>query len=185
MDLARIWGHRQCARILAKHQWILDKEKELHVKLEEEKRAKEEAEALEKSKIEQRIKGQNEGQKAFKNWLTVKKIPDIPTMYGPLPREDRKEIDGARVSKSCPNMTSPSKTESTFVVKSKSEIQASTIIARRKSRIEIDEDKRLELIPLDRISASKRRQIQRTEQMKQSRLKGAKSVSPSPALAMK
>ncbi|KAK3739834.1 hypothetical protein QZH41_009077, partial [Actinostola sp. cb2023] len=178
MDLTRVWGHRLCARILAKHQWFLDKEKELQQRLEEEKRDKESAQEIEKQTIQTRIKGQNEGQVAFKSWLTVKRIPDIPTMYGPLPREERKANDGARASKSCPNMN-PSKTESTFVVKSKSEMGPSTLA--RKARVEVDEDKRLHLIPLDRVSASKRRQIQRTEQMKQNRLKGAKSLSPSPS----
>lgn len=177
MDLTRVWGHRHCARILAKHQWLLDKEKELLDKLEEDRKAKEAAQQEERQKLEQRIQGQHEGQIAFKNWLFDKHFPDIPTMYGPIPREERKEIEKTRESKSCPTFV-PSKTESTFVVKSKSEVGPLTLP--RKARIEIDEDKRLDLIPLDRISASKRRQIQRTEQMKLNKQKAAaKSTSPS------
>lgn len=178
MDLTRIWGHRQCARILAKQQWLLDKEKELHKKLEDDKKAKEAAQEEEMHKVEQHLKGQHEGQVAFKNWLTVKHLPDVPTMYGPIPRDERKVIEELREIKSSPNITL-SKPESTFVVKSKSEI-IGPLHSPRKAKVEIDEDKRLDLIPLDRISASKRRQIQRTEQLKLNRLKGAKSISPSP-----
>lgn len=176
MDLARVWAHRRCARILSNHQWFLDKEKELYRKLEEEKKVREMAEEMERLSVLKRIEGKNEGQVAFKSWLSIKGIPDIPTKYGPLPMEERKAIFETKASKSYPLMsTTKTKPESTFVVKSKSEM--GTSFARR-PRVEIDEDKKLDLIPLDRVSASKRRQMQRTENMRINRAKAALSSSP-------
>ena len=176
MDLARVWAHRHCARILSNHQWFLDKEKELNRKLEEEKRAREMAEEMEKLSVLKKIEGLNEGQVAFKSWLLTKGIPDIPTRYGPLPMEERKAIFDTKASKSYPSMsTTKAKTESTFVVKSKSEMGVSFA---RRTRVEKDEDKKLDLIPLDRVSASKRRQMQRTENMRLNRARVALNSSP-------
>ncbi|XP_032222478.1 ankyrin repeat domain-containing protein 53 [Nematostella vectensis] len=167
MDLARVWGHRPCARILSNHQWYLDKEKERIKKLEEEIKEQELAAEIQRLSLIKKMEGQHESQLAFKRWLGFKGFPDLPSMYGPVPLEERRAFEALKASKSVPNTPRGFKGESMFVVKSKSDTEGfhGAIRQHRTS----DHDKKLSLIPLERISASRRHRSQRQKVISQNK----------------
>ena len=174
MSIARVWGHRQCARILANQQWYLDKQKYLIETLQKEKESKQLDEELHKLSLIRMAEGKHESQLAFQQWLSEKGIPDIATMYGPIPTEERKAVDQIRASQSLRPTPTPLVTESSIVVRSKTEYEsfggAPAFASRRTvDHNDHDSDKRLELIPLERISASKLRKGQRTEGLRPKR----------------
>lgn len=183
LSIARVWGHRECARILANHQWYLDKEQYLKERLHQEQQTKQLEEEMHKLSLIQKAEGQLESQLAFQQWLKEKGIPDIATMYGPIPTEDRKVVEEIRASQSLRPTPSPLVAESSIVVRSKTEyasFEGAPAFASRRSieHNDHDSDKRLELIPLERISASKLRKGQRTEGLQPNRSRIVKNSSP-------
>ena len=182
MDLARVWGHRACARILSNRQWYLDKERVLEEKLEEELKARQQAEEMQRLALLRRIEGRNRGQMAFKKWLYEKHIPDVPTMYGPLPCEERRLVEELKKKRRSPS-PQPVVTESSIVVQSKEEFDGLPSFMRNAAlgRKDSDADKKLELIPLERISASRKNRAQRADamNMRQNRGRMTNRISPS------
>ena len=183
MSLARVWCHRECARILANHQWYLDKQQYLKERLEKEKEAKQLDEEMQKLSLIRLTEGKHESQLAFKRWLAEKGIPDLATMYGPLPTGERKAAEEIRATQSLRPTPVPLMTESSIVVRSKTEYDsfdgAPLFTSRRAAEHHDSEfDRKLELIPLERISASKLRKGQRTEGLRPNRSRVVKNVSP-------
>lgn len=181
MSLARVWGHRECARILSNQQWYLDKQEYLTESLEKEQETKQMEEEMQKLSLIRLAAGKHESQLAFKRWLDEKRIPDVATMYGPLPTEERKAADEVRATQSLRPTPVPLVTESSIVVRSKTEYDSfdgAPLFASRKPAEHHDSDRKLELIPLERISASKRRKGQRTEGLRPNRTRMMKNVSP-------
>ena len=183
MSIARVWGHRQCARILANQQWYLDKQKELTERLEKEQENKQLEEEMHKLSLIRLAEGKHESQLAFQQWLADKRIPDIPTMYGPIPTEERTAVEEVLASQSLRPTPTPLVAESSVVVRSKTEhesLEGAPVFASKRSTEyhDHDSDKRLELIPLERISASKRRKGQRTEGLRPNRSRIVKNSSP-------
>lgn len=174
MSLARVWGQRECARILANQQWYLDKQQYLIEKLEREQKAKQIEEELQRLSLIRLAEGKHESQLAYQRWLTEKGIPDIGTMYGPLSSEERKTAEEIRATQSLRPTPAPMLTESSIVVRSKTEYDnfdgAPLFTSSRPTdHHDHDFDRKLELIPLERISASKRRKGQRTEGLRPNR----------------
>ena len=62
MSLARVWGQRECARILANQQWYLDKQQYLKEKLEREQKAKQIEEELQRLSLIRLAEGKHESQ---------------------------------------------------------------------------------------------------------------------------
>ncbi|XP_068745803.1 ankyrin repeat domain-containing protein 53-like [Montipora capricornis] len=182
MFIARVWGHRACARILANQQWYLDKQRYLIDKLEEEQETKRVEEEMHKLSLTRIAQGKHEGQLAFQQWLGNKGIPDIATMYGPIPHEERKAVDEMRESQSLRPSPTPLVVETAKVVRSKAEFESfagSPLFASKKSiERDHDSDKKLDLIPLESISASKLRKGQRTEGLGRNRSRMVKNASP-------
>lgn len=184
MFIARVWGHRACARILSNQQWYLDKQKYLIEKLEEEQRTKRLEEEMQKLSLVRKAEGKHESQLAFQRWLADKGISDIATMYGPVSAEERKAVDEIRASQSLRPSPTPLVAESSIVVRSKTEYESfdglPAFVSRRSIEFDDhDSDKRLELIPLERISASKLRKGQRTEGLQRlNRSRMLKNSSP-------
>ena len=184
MFIARVWGHRACARILSNQQWYLDKQKYLIEKLEEEQRTKRLEEEMQKLSLVRKAEGKHESQLAFQRWLADKGIPDIATMYGPVSTEERKTVDEVRASQSLRPSPTPLVAESSIVVRSKTEYESfdglPVFVSRRSVEYDDhDSNKRLELIPLERISASKLRKGQRTEGLRRlNRSRMMKNSSP-------
>ena len=182
MSLARVWGRRECARILANQQWYLNKQQYLKEKLEKEKEAKQLEEEMQRLSLVRLAEGKHESQLAFKRWLDDKGIPDLPTMYGPLPTEERKVAEEMRATQSLrPTPVPP--VESSIVVRSKTEYDSFDgtplfTSKRTADHHDSDYDRKLELIPLERISASKLRKGQRTEGLRPNRSRVVKTVSP-------
>lgn len=173
MSLARVWGHRECARILANQQWYLDKQQYLKERLEKEQEAKQIEEEMQRLSLIRLAEGKHESQQAYKRWLTEKGIADIATMYGPLSTEERK-AEEIRATQSLRPTPGPMLTESSIVVRSKTEydyFDGAPLFAssRPTEHHDSDFDRKLELIPLERISASKRRKGQRTEGLRPNR----------------
>lgn len=169
MDLARVWGHRICARILANRQWYLDKQKYLEKKRAEEKRAKELEEEMERFEAFKRIEGLNKGQIAFKNWLREKHLPDIPTMYGPLSSDERRVAEELKKKRRSPTATTlPVARASSVVIQSHQEIEILPLFMNMPLHglKDSDDDKKLELIPLERTSASRRNRLQKRSLVK-------------------
>lgn len=180
MSLARVWGHRECARILANQQWYLDKQQYLKERLQKEQEAKQLEEEMQRLSLIRMTEGKHESQLAFKRWLAERGIPDLATMYGPIPTEERKALEQIRATQSLRPTPVP-KTESSVVVRSKTEYDSfdGAPLFSSKGPIEHhdgDFDRKLELIPLERISASKRRKGQRTEGLRPNRSRVTKSV---------
>ncbi|XP_078358361.1 ankyrin repeat domain-containing protein 53-like isoform X2 [Oculina patagonica] len=183
MSLARVWGHRECARILANQQWYLDKQQYLEERLEKEKEARQLEEEMQKLSLIRLAEGKHESQLAFTRWLDTKGFPDLPTMYGPLPTEERKAAEEIRATQSLRPTPVPMMAESSIVVRSKTEYDsfdgAPLFTSRRTAEHNDSEfDRKLELIPLERISASKLRKGQRTEGLRPNRSRVVKNVSP-------
>lgn len=183
MFIARVWGHRACARILANRQWYLDKQKYLIEKLEEEQQTKRLEEEMHKLSLIRKAEGKHESQLAYQQWLADRGIPDIATMYGPISTEERQAVDELRASQSLRPTPTPVVAESSIVVRSNTEYESfdgTPAFASRRSvdPHDQDSDKRLELIPLERISASKLRKGQRTEGLRPHRSRMMKNSSP-------
>lgn len=177
MTLAQIWGHRHCARILANQQWYIEKEKELEEKLEQEKRARELAEEMQRLSMVKKVQGQHESQIAYKTWLADKRIPDIPTMYGPIPTEERELAEELKTKKSRSCTPAPVTESSIVIHRNESTFdQGGPSFTQR--TYDVDSDKKLELIPLERISASKRRKGQRLEFLQPTKPRMGKRISP-------
>lgn len=183
LSIARVWGHRECARILANQQWYLDKQKELNERLQKEQESKQLEEEMQKLSLIRMAEGRHESQLAFKRWMAEKHLPDIPTMYGPVPSEEREAAEEIRASQSLRPTPTPLVAESSFVVRSNTEHESFDGVPAFASRrstdyYDHDSDKKLELIPLERISASKRRKGQRTEGLRPNRSRIKKNPSP-------
>ena len=183
LSIARVWGHRECARILANQQWYLDKQKELTERLQKEQESKQLEEEMQKLSLIRMAEGRHESQLAFKRWMAEKHFPDIPTMYGPVPSEEREAAEEIRASQSLRPTPTPLVAESSFVVRSNTEYESFDGVPAFASRrstdyYDHDSDKKLELIPLERISASKRRKGQRTEGLRPNRSRIKKNPSP-------
>lgn len=181
MSLARVWGHRECARILANQQWYLDKQRYLKERLQKEQEAKQLEEEMQKLSLVRLAEGKHESQLAFKRWLAARGIPDLATMYGPIPTEERKAVEQIRATQSLRPTPVPL-TESSIVVRSKTEYDSfdgAPLFASKgpAEHHDSDFDRKLELIPLERISASKRRKGQRTEGLRPNRSRVVKNVS--------
>ncbi|XP_015771149.1 PREDICTED: ankyrin-1-like isoform X2 [Acropora digitifera] len=165
--IARVCAHRVCARMLANQLWYLNKQRYLVDRLEKEQQTKRLEEERHKLSLIRIAEGKNESKLAFEQWLGKKGIPDIVTMYGPIPSEERKGVSEVRSSQSVRPSPIPIVAETAIVVRSKTEFEsfeASPTFASRKSlEYDHDNDKKLDLIPLERISASKLRKGQRTE----------------------
>ncbi|KAM7435253.1 Ankyrin repeat domain-containing protein 53 [Porites harrisoni] len=183
LSIARVWGHRECARILGNQQWYLDKQKELTERLQKEQESKQLQEEMQKLSLIRMAEGRHESQLAFKRWMAEKHFPDIPTMYGPVPSEEREAAEEIRASQSLRPTPTPLVAESSFVVRSNTEYESFDGVPAFASRrstdyYDHDSDKKLELIPLERISASKRRKGQRTEGLRPNRSRIKKNPSP-------
>lgn len=183
LSIARVWGHRECARILGNQQWYLDKQKELTERLQKEQESKQLQEEMQKLSLIRMAEGRHESQLAFKRWMAEKHFPDIPTMYGPVPSEEREAAEEIRASQSLRPTPTPLVAESSFVVRSNTEYESFDGVPAFASRrsadyYDHDSDKKLELIPLERISASKRRKGQRTEGLRPNRYRIKKNPSP-------
>ena len=180
MSLARVWGHRECARILANQQWYLDKQQYLNERLQKEQEAKQLEEEMQRLSLIRLAEGKHESQLAFKRWLAERGIPDLATMYGPIPTEERKAVEQIRATQSLRPTPVPMM-ESSVVVRSRTEYGSfdGAPLFSSKGPVEHhdgDFDRKLELIPLERISASKRRKGQRTEGLRPNRSRVTKSV---------
>ena len=102
-------------------------------------------------------------------------------MYGPIPSEERKGVSKVRSSQSVRPSPNPVVAETAIVVRSKTEFEsydASPSFASRKSlECDHDNDKKLDLIPLERISASKLRKGQWTEGLRRNKPRMNKNLS--------
>lgn len=181
MALARVWGHRECVRILANQQWYLDKQQHLNERLQKEQESKQLEEEMQKLSLIRLAEGKHESQLAFKRWLAARGIPDVATMYGPIPTAERKAVEQIRATQSLRPTPVPM-TESSIVVRSKTEYDSfdgAPLFASKgpAEHHDSDFDRKLELIPLERISASKRRKGQRTEGLRPNRSRAAKTLS--------
>ena len=138
---------------------------------------------MHKLSLIRKAEGKHESQLAYQRWLADRVIPDVATMYGPISSEERKAVDELRASQSLRPSPTPLVAESSIVVRSNTEYESFDGFPAFASRRSFDphdhdSDKRLELIPLERISASKLRKGQRTEGLRPHRSRTTKNSLP-------
>ena len=158
VDYARIWGHRMCVRILNARQWHIDKNDELKHRIKTEQEEQEMQEELDKLDLEEKTHKVERCKTAFEQWLSSKGLPDTLECYEPFSAK----VVGPRPSSKSKKSPSPilPKVHSTGVI-AKSPIPELPLELKslyHQYMDEFEEDKKLDLIPLVNVSASKRRQ---------------------------
>ena len=91
-SLAKLWGQRECARILAHHQWIKDKNWEA-----KEKKKREKLQLIEEQQVEEELSSKKKlrqvaAQNAFIAWLGKNDIPIHILQYGMADKEEREAL---------------------------------------------------------------------------------------------
>lgn len=158
VDYARIWGHRMCVRILNARQWHIDKEDELRHRVKAEEESQQMQEELDRLNFEEKTHKVERCTTAFEQWLSSKGLSDTLECYEPF---SVKVIDGrpSPKPKKSPSPVFP-KVHTTGVIANSTtpELPLELKSLYHQYMDEFDEEKRLDLIPLANVSATKRRQ---------------------------
>ena len=96
-------------------------------------------------------------------------LPDIPTMYGPLSSDERRVAEELKKKRRSPTATTlPVARASSVVIQSHQEIEILPLFMNMPLHglKDSDDDKKLELIPLERTSASRRNRLQKRSLVK-------------------
>lgn len=155
VDYARIWGHRTCVRILNARQWHIDKEAELKHKQKVEEECQRMQEELEKLDVKEKAQKVEKNKAAFESWLMNKGLPDQLDHYEPFSTKFAEQSPPLR-SKKSPSPVLP-KVNTTGIMASS--LPDPPVEDHYQPYLdEFDVEKKLDLIPLANISATKRKQ---------------------------
>lgn len=156
VDYARIWGHRICVRILNARQWHIDKENELKHRLKVNEDSHKIQEELDKLNVEEKVYKVEQNKVAFESWLLHKGLPDQLDCYEPFSNKVLEHKPPVKTKKS-PSPVLPKVTTTGIMANT---IPDLTVELKTHYHYfdEFDAEKKLDLIPLANISATKRKQ---------------------------
>jgi hypothetical protein len=160
VDYARIWGHRMCVRILDARQWHIDKDVEQKHKLKAEEESRQMQEALNELNLEERTHKIERCKTAFEQWLSNKGLSDTLECYEPFSVKVIEQRPSPKPKKS-PSPILPKIHTTGIIANSTSptpELPLELKSLYYQYMDEFEEEKKLDLIPLANVSASKRRQ---------------------------
>ena len=163
VDYARIWGHRMCVRILNARQWHIDKDDEQKHRIKTEEDYRQMQETLDKLNLAEKEHKIIRCQTAFEQWLSSKGLSDTLECYEPFSVKVVEHRQSPKPKKSpSPILPKVHTTGVTGVIANTNpaspELPLELKSLYHQYMDEFEEEKRLDLIPLANVSASKRRQ---------------------------
>ena len=159
VDYARIWGHRLCVRILNARQWHIDKDNELRHRVKAEEESQQMQEEIDRLNLEEKSHKVERCKTAFEHWLSSKGLTDTLECYEPFAVKVIDPRPRSLKPKKSPSPVLPKVHTAGIVANTpKPELTPELKSLYHQYMDEFEEDKKLDLIPLINISASKRRQ---------------------------